>query len=160
MSASEQREQLAMQQSNLVRALTGQGLHPAGFETARLQAAARSLLRKRMQSVAIAWPRLAKAMGEPLREKFAAYAATTPLPGHGGALADGRAFVRFLNAARELPDEGRLEAMAIDLRFVKRRGALVPRSGPAMRVALLPRRGKIVLAARIPWIGEKWLQLP
>jgi len=96
MSLGDTRRRLAAEQATLVRVLTGTDPAQPGFDPARLQAAAASLARKRLQAVKRAWPVLSNALGESLASLFAAYAAGHPLPRHGGPLADGWAFARTL----------------------------------------------------------------
>jgi hypothetical protein len=160
MDSADARAKLAAQQAELMRAFIGEGGPPDGFDPARVQATADSLVRKRMQSAARAWPALAGSIGERFAERFAAFAATAPLPRHGGPLADGRAFARFLAHTGDLPDAGRLEALAVDLRHVSRPDGLVPRAGPVVRVALLRQPRRLVVAVRLPWLGERWLIVP
>src|SRR5437016_1395615 len=50
-------------------------------------------------------------------ERFAQFAATATIPRQGGPLADGRAFARYLERRGELTEEGRLEALAVDVRY-------------------------------------------
>src|SRR5262249_20163273 len=115
MSSADGRARLEAEQADLVRALTGQGKPPPGFAVERVQAAAASLLRKRQRAAALAWPRLAAALGERFAEQFLAFAQKTQLPSCGGALADGRAFARELMKTDSLSEEGKLEVLAIDL---------------------------------------------
>jgi hypothetical protein len=155
MPFAEAQDRLAAQQAALVRALTGQGEIPPGFDTGRIESAADALLRKRIRSVARAWPGLAAALGERFVERFAAYARRTHLPRLGGPLADGRAFARALESAGDLPDAGRLEALAVDLRWVRRPDGLVPRRGPYLQAILLRAPRRLVVAARLPWLGVR-----
>ena len=112
------------------------------------------------------WPGLAGALGGEFREWFTGYARTDPLPPAGGPLADGRAFARALARAGRLPDEGRVEALAVDLRYKRCRAGssgLAPRSRGSfvLRTAVLARpRRRLILAARLPLLGERWLTLP
>jgi hypothetical protein len=154
------RTQLGALQAELVRALTGQGGPPDGFDAARLQAAANALVRKRVGAVARAWPGLARALGESFGERFTAFAQVSSVPKEGGPLADGRAFARTLQAAGELPDAGRLEAAAVDLRYVTRKGGLVPRRWPALTITRLRSPRRLVLGVRVPRLGEWWLSIP
>lgn len=158
--SAEARVRLASEQAALVAALVAGGEAPAGFDAARLAAAAASLARKRARAVARAWPGLAKGLGDRFGTWFAPYAAVIPLPREGAALADGRAFTRWLAARGELPEAGRLQALAVDLRFAASPRGLVPRCGPALRAALLERPWRLVVAVRLPGLGERWLSLP
>src|SRR5262245_62673938 len=113
MLSAETRQRLAAAQAQLVNGLMGQGPALPGFHPDRVRASAESLARKRQRAVARAWPALTRALAEAFAGRFATYAETTPLPREGGPLADGRAFARFLAAAKELPDAGKLEALAV-----------------------------------------------
>jgi hypothetical protein len=154
------RTQLGTLQAELVRALTGQGAPPDGFDTARLRAAADALIRKRAGAVARAWPGLARALGESFGERFTAFARVSSVPKKGGPLADGRAFARSLQVTGELPDAGRLEAAAVDLHYATRKGGLVPRRRPALRITWLRSPRRLVLGVRAPRFGEWWLSIP
>jgi hypothetical protein len=158
--STEVRAELAARQTALVSALVAGGEAPEGFDAARLQAAAAALGRKRAMAMARAWPTLAQALGQRFRERFAAYAGSTPLPGKGGPLLDGRTFARWLEARGELPEASRLEALTVDLRYAVSPKGLVPRRGPALKAALLHRPWRLVVAVRVPWLGEHWLSIP
>jgi hypothetical protein len=160
MASAEARRQLGALQSDLMRALHGQGAALAGADTKRLSATAEGLFRKRRRSVARAWPALVQALGNQFSERFAAFAAETALPREGGALADGREFVRFLAKRGDLPDAGRLEALAVDLRYSQSACGLVPRRGPAFKMSVLKNPRRLILALRLPWLGQRWLTVP
>lgn len=156
----EARTRLAKAQAELVNALLGKDSVPAGFDASRLRAAEMALAAKRACEAAQTWPDLCRDLGERFTELFAAYAAVTPYPACGGPLADGRAFIRYLQARMDLPPAARLEAMRVDLFFVRRRDGLVPRHGPVLRVALLSHPRRLILAWRLPWLGAHWLCIP
>jgi hypothetical protein len=160
MRFAEAQARLAVQQAALVRALTGQGVKPANFDAGRIEAVADALLRKRSRSVARVWPGLAAALGEQFAERFAAFARRTGLPRLGGPLADGRAFARALESTGDLPDAGRLETLAVDLRHLSTPDGLIPRRGLHLRALLLRSRRQVVVAARLPWLGERYVSLP
>jgi hypothetical protein len=153
------RAELGRLQAALVDTLAGAAPPPAGFDPVRLQAAARSLAAKRRRAVARAWPNLTAALGDRFGGRFASFAAQTPLPRWGGALADGHAFARWLLARQGLPEAGRLELLAVDLRYRTRADGLVPRRGPSVRIALLRRPRRLVVALRWPGLGEYWRML-
>jgi hypothetical protein len=157
---AEARARLAAQQAALVTALMARGEPPAGFDAARLRAAAASLARKRARAAARAWPGLAQALGPRFGGLFAAYAEAVTLPHQGGPLADGRAFAGWLAARGELPEAARLQAMAVDLHYAATRTGLVPRRRPTVRVAWLRRSRRLIVAVRLPWLGERWLSIP
>jgi hypothetical protein len=160
MSLAEARTRLAQKQAEMLQALAGQGTAPVNADAQGLRAAADALARKRPRSVARAWPNLADALGSCFNELFAAFALQTALPSEGGPLADGRAFARFLAHRGDLPEAGRLEALAVDLRHVACAGGLVRRRGPVLKMALFKRPRRLVVALRLPWLGERWVTLP
>jgi len=144
----------------LVQCLAGQVPSPAGFAHDRLQATAWALVRKRARAVARVWPGLTKALGPAFTERFTAFAASTPLPQHGGALADGRAFAAALGRQGLLPDAGRMEAHLVDLHYKRLPHGLMPRRGPAMRMVRLRNSRRICIGVRLPWWGVGQLFLP
>ena len=85
------REDLAAAQAALVAALVAGGPPPSGFDTARLGAASRALLRKRAGEVARAWPYLAADQGPRWAAVFAGWAHGRPTR---GAWLDGWDFAR------------------------------------------------------------------
>src|SRR5207248_6381143 len=119
-----------------------------------------ALQTKRMRAVARAWPSLARSLGKRYPQQFAAFASQTPLPQGGSFLDDGWAFARWLDQAGELAEPGRLELLAIDLRHAVQGGCLVPRRGFAVAMAVLSHPRRLVLALRLPWVGERWWTLP
>lgn len=135
------------------------GEPPANFDLSRLQATAESLAQKRKCEVALTWPRLAAALGLDFASKFGAFSREQDPPGQGGPRADGRNFASWLEKSGTLPDEGRIEALTVDLRYRRKQQGLEPRRGPTLRGAWLPESRKILLAVRLPGIGERWLQL-
>jgi hypothetical protein len=157
MPLAETRAALAASQEALVRVLSGQGDAPNGFDGDRLRAAADALLNKRLRSVAHACPALSGTLGDRFEPLFRAFAGTRLIPRRGGPLADGRAFAGALAATGDLPEAARLEAMAIDLRWARRPDGLVPRRGPAVRLTWLRQARRLVVAVRIPWVGEWWV---
>ncbi|NTX38916.1 hypothetical protein HUA78_31165 [Myxococcus sp. CA033] len=98
------RERLAQAQAELVHALGAGAPVPAGFDSARVLAAAQSLLHKRRRGVERAWPPLAAALGADFAVRFEHWARTHPMSVEPDALAEGRRF------AASLQDEGRLPA--------------------------------------------------
>jgi hypothetical protein len=158
MLLSEARADLAKAQARLAAGLV-RGTPAPEFDAARLQAAAVALLAKRRREVRLAWPNLAGALGERFEMHFTAYAGRTPLPAHGGPLADGRAFARYLQQHGELPQPGRIEVLRCDLHYASTSTGLLPRRGPVLRTALLRCPRRLVLALHFPWLGERWLWL-
>jgi hypothetical protein len=154
------RAQLAAQQAVLVNALMVHGEPPPDFDAARLRAAAASLARKRARATARAWPGLARALGRRFGGLFAAYAEAAALPRQGGPLADGRAFARWLAARGELPEAGLLQALAVDLRHTGTPDGLAPRRWPTCKAAWLHESRRLIIAVRLPWLGERWLSIP
>ena len=157
--SAEMQTRLATQQAALVSALMRHGAVPAGFEPLRLEVAAESLARKRCRSAARAWPVLDRALGEEFNGRFAAYADTTPLPPHGGSLADGRGFADWLNDRGQLPEDARLHILAVDLRFKRNKTSLIPRRIPTIKAMWLTGPRRLVVAIHWSWLGERWLSL-
>jgi hypothetical protein len=123
---------LAARQRELVAALVAGGEPPAGVDPGRFAAAERALRAKRAGEVAAAWPLLAAALntaapntgpdstapdtarpGATFATRFAGWARARP---SNGALRDGWDFARELAAAGELPELGRDELAARDVR--------------------------------------------
>jgi hypothetical protein len=146
---NESRRQLAAAQAELVRALTGAGPLPAGFDAERVQRATRSLINKRVAEVARLWPALAAALGERYAERFRTFAATTPPPHSGGPLADGRAFAATLTPT-EWTDAARLELLTFDLRYHWTGTGLRRRRGFAFRWVRLPQSRRHIVRLRLP----------
>jgi hypothetical protein len=159
MSSPEARARLAEAQARLMQALSG-GAAPADFDAERIRATAQALANKRARAAARAWPALAGALGDDFDRRFAEYAAEHSLPAEGGPLADGRGFAAHLAARGELPDEGRLEAFGVDLRYRRSADGLRPRRGAVFKAAWLRGRRRLVLGVRLPWLGVRWLSLP
>lgn len=155
--SDDRRQQLALLQAQVVRALVEGAEAPKDFDRARLAAAADALLSKRARAVAYVWPRLARAMRDEFAVRFADYARATPLPHDGSPLADGRAFLGWLAHAGLLTDEGRLEAFAFDARYRLRKGAFKRRRGLWLCAGRFGAARRLVILIRLPMIGERWL---
>jgi hypothetical protein len=153
-------ELLAKSQAELVRALMAQGPVPAGFDEKRVRAAAGSLVSKRRQAIARAWPKLAAILGDAYVGLFALYGHAQSLPGGGNPLADGREFLRWLDARQPLPDAARAEALAFDIHYAVTPRGLRIRHGFALQWATLTESKSILIAARVPWLGERWWRIP
>jgi hypothetical protein len=143
--------QLAAQQSALVRALTGQGPVPSGFDAGRLDAVARSLVLKRLRAVRRVWPGLARGLGDDFDRLFVSYATGTPPPRRGGVLADGDAFVGRLLSTANCPDEARQERLAVSLEYRRTADGLErrPRLSVVVRCASLRSRRRVVIGLRL-----------
>jgi hypothetical protein len=152
----EKRTSLALRQAALLNALVSGSEPPPGFDAQRVVAAAESLARKRARSAARAWPGLAYALGEKFDERFACYAAASALPLKGGPFADGHGFARWLSSRGWLPEGGRLEVMAVDLRYRRVPAGLVRRRWPTLRVGWSRPSRRVTIAIRLPAIGERW----
>lgn len=154
------RAELARRQAALVSALTGQEPAPPGFDQARLGVAAAALRSKRAHAVARAWPRLARALGPDFGPAFDRYLRMQPRLPASGPLGDGRGLARALAAEGRLPWEGRLELLAADLRHRwLSDGRRLPR-GAGLVAAWRRAPAELVVAVRLPGIGERWLHLP
>jgi hypothetical protein len=134
------------QQSALMAALAGNAPVPAGFDAARVHAAASALAFKRARAAAQAWPSLRAMLGEEFRERFAAYATTAPIPQDGGPLADGRCFVRYLARRMPLTDDVRLQTLSIDTRYRRTSSGLLRLCWPRVCFAWLANARCLVVA--------------
>jgi hypothetical protein len=153
---AEARANLGTMQFDLVAALVDEQSPPSGFDAGRVQIAAQSLRNKRERAVARAWPGL---RGQ-IEEHFAAFASETPLPREGGPFADGWAFAEWLARRTELPDAARLHLLAAEMRHVRTRDALFPRDGLCIRLVRLRVSRRLVIAIRLPLLGEHWFSAP
>jgi hypothetical protein len=144
----------------LLDSLTRGSAPPPGFDADRLQLAAVTLAVKRRREAAHAWPDLAAALGAQFRPLFDDFAARTPLPARGGPRADGRAFAQDLDRRGALPDAGRLEVLQVDLQQRRCHDGLVPRRGPALRLAFLRRSRQLVVGLRLPGFGTHVFAFP
>jgi hypothetical protein len=158
-SATEPRHDLASRQAALVEAIMTGAAAPAGFDNERLRMASVALFRKRLRTVAQAWPMLGRELGERFRDCFSDYSRQHPIPRFGGPLADGRAFVRWLAARQAISDETRAAALWIDVQYKSTRTGLIPRRGPALRLALSRRPWRLTVAVRCPGIATRIWQL-
>jgi hypothetical protein len=158
--SADARTRLAAMQAELVSALAGHTAPPRGFDVGRVQATAAALATKRRRAVARTWAGLTAALGKRFAERFDAFAATYPSPKMGGPLADGRAFLRWLTATGDAPEACRLQAIAVDLRYVATTAGLVPRRGPMLKIAWLRQPRRLVLAIRLLGLREFWLSVP
>lgn len=98
-------EPLARRQAELVAALVAGGPDPDGFDTGRLAATRRALLRKRAGEAAKVWPLLAATLGESWPAVFAEHRSGHPPV---GSLRDG------WDVARALRSSGRLTTPAAE----------------------------------------------
>jgi hypothetical protein len=122
------RDRLAAEQKALVRALVAGGGLPAGFDSVRVGAAARALLRKRAGEVARAWPALAAAYGARWPSVFSGWAAGDP---SRGAWLDGWDFARAHRT--ELSRAAAVELAGCEARWAYRRGGGPRRRRAAVR---------------------------
>jgi hypothetical protein len=144
----------------MVRSLVAQGPVPADFDETRLRTMARTLVNKRRTSLARIWPSLVKAVGDSYTESFTKYAQSHSMPVCATPRGDGRAYLSWLATQHPLSDTLFLEAMAFDLRFLSTPQGLRPRSRFRVRMARLPQSRKLVIALRLPWLGERWWGVP
>ncbi|MEJ2853034.1 MULTISPECIES: hypothetical protein [unclassified Saccharothrix] len=98
-----QRERLAAQQGELLRALLGDGEPPSGFDQERLRVEARALLNKRRGIVAALRPDLADVLGDRFRPLFDSYARAHPRQAGTRFREDAAAFADWAVARGELP---------------------------------------------------------
>lgn len=154
------RNRIAAAQLELVRALVSNDAAPAEFDRLRIQATAEALLLKRAHSVARTWPALARALGPTFDERFAQYARSEPISDERGPLADGRAFARSLACERALSDEAALETIGFDLRYRVGGESVRPRRGVSLCAKLLKQPRRLIIAVRLPVLGERWIKIP
>jgi len=153
------RARLARRQAELLSALVRPAVDLPGFDAEWVRAAAASLQSKRVHAIARTWPRLAAALGPDFAAEVSRYVGEHPSPPADGALSDGRAFVRGLAAGARLPWEGRLELLAVELRWrwgVDGRRRL-RRFGAGLAVG---QAFRLAVAVRAPGVGERWLRFP
>jgi hypothetical protein len=155
--SEEARQQLARMQAQLVGALVEGTTAPADFDRLRLAAEAEALISKRARAVARAWPQLASVLGDEFAARFASYAGAHALPCDASPMADGRAFIAWLDGEGRLTDEARLEAFAFDARYRVRKARITPRRGPCLRLLWLSVPRRLIVIIRLPFIGERWL---
>jgi hypothetical protein len=154
------RADLARRQAELVSALVGGDAPPPGFDEARLRTASAALRSKRAHAIAKAWPRLARALGSEFAAAVERHLRSWPSGPASGPLGDGRALARALAAEGRLPWEGRLELLAADLRHRwPANGRRLPRRAGAA-AAWRGAPAELVLAVRLPVLGEHWVRLP
>jgi hypothetical protein len=108
---------LAGRQAELVAALVDGGTAPPGFDAARVGTLAAALRAKRSRAIERTWPRLAGAMGPDWPETLARHVREVPAPPASGSLGDGRLMARRLAEVGRLPWDGRLELLAVELRW-------------------------------------------
>jgi hypothetical protein len=147
---------LGQRQAALMAALAGAAPVPAGFDAARVRAAAAAIASKRARCVAQAWPSLRIALGARFGQAFAAYASVTPLAANGGPLADGRGFVRFLGTTHALPDAVRQQALLVDAGHVASPDGLARRRWPCLRIGWLPQSRRLLVALGGPRATRWW----
>lgn len=138
------RQKLAEAQGRLVSALTDRTPAPEGFDAARVDLAARTLVNKRIQGIARAWPRLTAAMHGTFKAQLEEYFKSHPSPPPSGAAEDGRGFIGFLRSRGRLPDEGAIE-------LIHRRLSRWP-----VAVAPLRKAGRIQISFRVPGLARVW----
>jgi hypothetical protein len=146
----------AARQAQLLDALLRGNDYPAGFVAAQADAAGRGLRRKRGRAVRQAWPALALQLGARFDARFDAFARAVDAPASGDPVQDGLAFARSLRRGADpvrLGDDARAELL-LARAPLRRRGLF---AGAAW--LRTPRR-RMLVVARLPWIGAVRLTLP
>lgn len=133
-------------QADLASALAQQSDTPAGFDSDRVDLAARMLLHKRRKSVAHVIPRVAAELGREFIPLFARYLRSFPHPPVGGPVIDALEFADWLGLTRLSESRG-IELIRLDL-SVRRR----------MRCVRLSSR--VVIGIRLPILGVRMLRFP
>ncbi len=141
----------------LLRSLVAGTRPPSAFDTARVRACAESLLRKRTRDVERAWPVLVDSLGPRFRPAFTAYAAGSPLPAAGGALADGREFAAWLRTRGAVTDVARRAVLAFDLQWNR---CPFGRRCFAVGAVILSAPHWLVLGLRLPLFGVHTFTIP
>jgi hypothetical protein len=141
------------EQAALLRALIRGDEFPDGFQPDKAAAASRSLWRKRMRGVALAWPALALALGEDFESRFEAYARSAPPPALGHGFTDGLEFARTL-ARAELSDDARVELLLARVVAAGSGGAVRPRRGVFAGAAMVRDPRRAVVVVRLPIAGR------
>jgi hypothetical protein len=154
------RADLARRQAELIASLVGEEPPPSGFDAARLRVAAAGLRSKRSRAIRKSWPQLARALGPDFAAAVERHVRVVTSAPPSGALGDGRALARSLAVEGRLPWEGRLELLAAELRgrWPADGRRLQRRAGVAAAWRRSP--AELVVAVRLPWLGERWLRLP
>lgn len=145
-------------QTQLLCALVAGRDFPESFDAAKATDASRSLRRKRGRAVVKAWPALALALGPRFDERFDAFARSAAAPALGGALADGLAFARTLDAS-ELSDDARVELLFARARLVHRAGMPRWRRSPFLGAITLHEPRRVLVVVRVPPGGARSLVL-
>jgi hypothetical protein len=148
------RGKLRLAQAALVAALVAGAPLPAGFDSARVAAAARALLRKRAGEVARSWPELARSYGSRWPKDFAGWAAERP---PRGSWLDGWDFARAHRAA--LTPDARAELAGCAARWVYQDGA-EPRRRRGMRLERFPSGLVINVAGRTRILRSRRMFVP
>lgn len=147
------RHQLAKEQSRLVDALVAGGATPEGFDHARLELAARMLLRKRADLLARAWPALVESLGDLFIPLFSDFAKEHPVRSENEINGEGEAFVRFVQRTNALSDSAVLEWLFHRANRRTFGAAVLSESSQLALVLHLPwPRPLLVL---IPWFTQK-----
>lgn len=157
---ADRRSRLAHAEAALVRALVSDAPVPPGFDPTRVRFAGAALIRKRTRVVVRLWPGLAGAVGPRFAALFAAHAARHPLPEACGGTGDGLAFVRRCVRATDLPDGVRLQLLRLQAHLVVRGGRVRHRRAPAVKLAFLRGRRRLVVALVVPGRRARSLTVP
>jgi len=127
MPVLESKEQIIKEkQARLVRALLKSEETPEGFDDAAIDAARRSLARKRSRAAARTWPGLFT--DSKSHERFEAYCRKRGAP-LSGALLDGRLFARYLEREHVLTAEQLEEIARFDASYMVQGKELRLRNG-------------------------------
>ena len=142
---------LATRQAALVAALVaGAYPYPAGFDTSRLAATRRALVRKRAGAAAAVWPLLAASVGPDWPAAFAASVQGRPPT---GALDDGWELARTLYRRGELGAAAAVELAEREVTLRRTGSGHARRRLPALRRA---GRGLVVqIAGRVLHLGPR-----
>lgn len=145
------RAAIQARQLQLLQALRG-GAVPAGFDAAAVQRCGQSLIRKRTREAARALPAHSRWLEHLWIPQFARFAIERPAPSRGGPMADGLAFMSWLQDQSLIeqpePRNVRVEAFFVRLRWKSTPDGAEPRRGMRIGLAFFTDRPRMLLAVR------------
>jgi hypothetical protein len=152
----EARRRVKENQEAMLKVLLGVEGHSQVREASFLKNAQDALLRKRSWSCSLAWPTLLRALGSvEFIRLFTDYARDHPYQPVGGALVDGRRFVAWLSDKERLPDLGRVQLLAFDLKYRVRKGMERPRAIGKIAVCRLRNPPYLCIGISLPFLQVK-----
>jgi hypothetical protein len=147
--ADEARRRLAVQEMELMGALTRVGPAPLGMDSQRVAVTRRQLALKRLRVVARAWPSLRQALGQDFEGVGLEVLADIPIAARHHAVADGLAIVEHCCDRGQGGDAARLALLGARANWIVNAGPLRPRTWPWLGVARLRDSGRLAVATRL-----------